>query len=98
MSSMSAIGQPTSVSSAPLEQVVHQLSETVLATTEAVDVLALRIDQIGEQVHQHECQLFAIGEDLKHLSQDQHDCLARVDRLTQLLEGLAQSMLTTLRQ
>jgi chromosome segregation ATPase len=101
--SVTALGTPEATDqsfepSATFEQVLHHLSETMLATTEAVDILATRLDQLSEQVHQHECQLFAIGEDLKTLNHDQQNCLTRVDRLTQVLEGLAQSMLTTLQQ
>jgi hypothetical protein len=97
-SALSSSTDRSPTNSAPIEQVVHHLSETILATTEAVDIMATRLDQLSEQVHQHECHLFAIGEDLKTLNHDQQACLSRVDRLTQVLEGLAQSMIQNLQQ
>jgi hypothetical protein len=79
-----------------LDTVVVNLSETILATTTAVDMLAERVDAVALQVRQNECQLFALGEDVKALTQRQQLCLGRVDHLTALLEQLANSFLTSL--
>jgi hypothetical protein len=98
---MSSSGSSSGSSSATnpatsLDAVVVHLSETILATTAAVDTLARRVDAVALQVQQNECQLFALGEDVKALTQHQHLCLSRIDQLTTTLEQLANSLLTSL--
>ncbi|NJN49476.1 MAG: hypothetical protein HC805_06500 [Alkalinema sp. RL_2_19] len=76
--------------------VVTHLAETVLATTEAVDVLIDRLDQISQQVQQQDYQIFALSEEVKAANVSQQQCMERVDRLTKIMEAMAQNLLTTL--
>jgi hypothetical protein len=78
------------------DTLVAHLAETVLVTAEAVDVLSDRVDRLAQQVQQQDCQIFALGEDLKATHVAQLVGIARLDRLTQVLEGLAQNLLTGL--
>ncbi len=80
----------------PEDTLVTHLAETVLATAEAVDVLSDRVDHLAQQVQQQDCQIFALSEDLKATHVQQQVSLERLDRLTQVLEGLAQNLLTGL--
>jgi hypothetical protein len=78
------------------DTLVAHLAETVLATAAAVDVLSDRVDRLAQQVQQQDCQIFALGEDLKATNAAQQLGIERLDRLTQVLEGLAQNLLTGL--
>lgn len=78
------------------DTLVAHLAETVLATAAAVDVLSDRVDRLAQQVQQQDCQIFALGEDLKAANVEQRMGMERLDRLTQVLEGLAQNLLTGL--
>jgi hypothetical protein len=92
---MNASPQPAIVAAVDDTLVAH-LAETVLATAEAVDVLSDRVDRLAQQVQQQDCQIFALGEDLKATNAAQRVGIERLDRLTQVLEGLAQNLLTGL--
>jgi hypothetical protein len=78
------------------DNLVTHLAQTVLATAAAVDVLSDRLELLVQQVQQQDCQIFALGEDLKATNFQQQQGLERLDRLTQLLEGMAQNVLATL--
>lgn len=80
----------------PDDTLVNHLAETVLATTEAVDVLSERVDLLARQVQQQDCQIFALGEDLNAVRGQQQNCLARLEQLTQMLEATAQTLITNL--
>jgi hypothetical protein len=92
---MNASPQPATAAAVDDILVAH-LAETVLATAEAVDVLSDRVDRLAQQVQQQDCQIFALGEDLKAANAAQRVGIERLDRLTQVLEGLAQNLLTGL--
>ncbi|MBE9032477.1 hypothetical protein IQ266_22320 [filamentous cyanobacterium LEGE 11480] len=85
----------TDISRSPDSLVTH-LAETALATAEAVDVLSERVDLLAQQLQQQDCQIFALGEEIKASTTQQQRCLDRVDRLTQIMEAMAQNLLTTL--
>jgi hypothetical protein len=89
---------PVNVVSEPTtdDNLVTHLAQTVLATAEAVDVLSDRLELLVQQVQQQDCQIFALGEDLKATNFQQQQGLERLDRLTQVLEGMAQNLLATL--
>jgi hypothetical protein len=96
---MNALPQPVTVAptvTASDDTLVAHLAETVIATAAAIDVLSDRVDRLAQQVQQQDCQIFALGEDLKASNAEQRMGSERLDRLTHLLEGLAQNLLTGL--
>jgi hypothetical protein len=96
---MNASPQPVTVAptaAASDDTLVAHLAETVIATAAAIDVLSDRVDRLAQQVQQQDCQIFALGEDLKATNAEQRMGSERLDRLTHLLEGLAQNLLTGL--
>jgi isocitrate lyase len=92
---MNTASEPTTTHPAA-DSVVTHLAETVLATAAAVDVLSDRLDQLAQQVQQQDCQLFALGADIQATQVQQQVGLDRLDRLTQILEGMAQNLLSNL--
>jgi hypothetical protein len=76
----------------PLENltaIVEQIGEAVLATTETVEQLALRVDALAIQVQQQGYQIFALGDAIQTLSETQDSTLARFIQLTETLERVA---------
>ncbi|MGV0026739.1 hypothetical protein [Phormidesmis priestleyi] len=79
-----------------LEIVVQQLGETVLMTTEIIESLAERVDELSSQVQQHGYQLFALSDAVQTLSANQDDTLDRLSRLTETLQRIAASLSASL--
>jgi hypothetical protein len=77
-------------------KMLHDLSEMLIATTDAIDAMSNRLDNLAEQVHQNECQIFAMGEEVKLLANGQTECLNRVDQLTTTLQRMALSLTESL--
>jgi uncharacterized coiled-coil protein SlyX len=73
-------------------QMLTDLSEMLIATTEAIDAMSSRLDNLAEQVHQNECQIFAMGEEVKLLTTGQSTCLDRVEQLTTTLQRVTLSL------
>jgi ABC-type transporter Mla subunit MlaD len=79
-----------------LEIVVQQLGETVLVTTEIIEGLAERVDELSSQVQQQGYQLFALSDAVQTLSTNQDDTLDRLNRLTETLQRIAASLSASL--
>ncbi len=75
-----------------LETVVQQIGEAVLATTETVDRLSNRIDNLVNHVQQQGYQVFALSEDIQSLADVQGETLQRLDRMTDALERLVDAI------
>lgn len=71
-----------------LEQLIGQIGEAVLATTETVDRLANRVDSLVNQVQQQGYQIFALSDAVQTLAETQDESIKRLDRLTGILERL----------
>jgi ABC-type transporter Mla subunit MlaD len=79
-----------------MEIIVQQLGETVLMTTETIESLAERVDDLSNQVQQQGYQLFALSDAVQTLSANQDDTLDRLNRLTETLQGIAASLSASL--
>lgn len=79
-----------------LEIVVQELGETVLMTTEIIEGLTERVDELSSQVQQQGYQLFAISDAVQTLSANQDDTLDRLSRLTETLQRIAASLSASL--
>jgi chromosome segregation ATPase len=80
----------------PMQELLTNLGETVLATGDAIDMLTMRVDNLSEQLHQNECQIFALGEEIKSISHNQGICLSRVEQLTRSLQQLGDNLIANL--
>lgn len=81
-----------------LEVVVQHLGETVLATTESIESLAERVDDLANQVQQQSYQIFALGDALQTLAENQDYTLARLTQLTETLQRVATSLTASLKE
>ncbi|KAM3105282.1 MULTISPECIES: hypothetical protein [unclassified Phormidesmis] len=79
-----------------MEFIVQQLGETVLMTTETIESLAERVDDLSNQVEQQGYQLFALSDAVQTLSVNQDDTLDRLNRLTETLQRIAASLSASL--
>ncbi|KAM3100945.1 hypothetical protein ACKFKF_10765 [Phormidesmis sp. 146-12] len=79
-----------------MEFIVQQLGETVLMTTETIESLAERVDDLSNQVEQQGYQLFALSDAVQTLSINQDDTLDRLNRLTETLQRIAASLSASL--
>jgi len=79
-----------------IESLVQQLGETVLMTTETIESLADRVDDLSNQVQQQGYQLFALSDAVQTLSANQDDTLDRLNRLTETLQRIATSLSASL--
>ncbi|MCU0527461.1 MAG: hypothetical protein MUF72_21860 [Elainella sp. Prado103] len=71
-----------------LESVVLQIGEAVLATTEAVDRLAIQVDTLANQVQQQGYQIFALSDAVQTLAENHDSALERLGQLTDVLQRL----------
>jgi len=71
-----------------LENVVLQIGEAVLATTEVVDRLASQVDTLAAQVQQQGYQIFALSDAVQTLAENHDGALARITQLTEALHRL----------
>ncbi len=74
-----------------LEAVVVQIGEAVLASTDTVNCVADRMDELVQQVQQQGYQIFALSEELQNLTTLHNSTLERLDAIATRLEnaGLA---------
>lgn len=79
-----------------LEVVVQQLGETVLATTDTIESLADRVDDLANQIQQQGYQIFSLSNAVEVLASNQDDTLSRLKRLTETLQQIAVSLSTSL--
>ncbi len=68
-----------------LSGIVGKIGESVLATTETIEKLANRVDNVAHQVQQQGYQIFALGDAIQTLAEN-HD--ATLSQLAQLTESL----------
>jgi outer membrane murein-binding lipoprotein Lpp len=71
-----------------LENVVLQIGEAVLATTEVVDRLAAQVDTLTAQVQQQGYQIFALSDAVQTLAENHDGAIARITQLTEALHRL----------
>ncbi|AFY47409.1 hypothetical protein Nos7524_1533 [Nostoc sp. PCC 7524] len=78
-----------------LESIVEQIGEAVLSTTETIERLADRLDNLscqveaqGKQLQQQGYQIFALCDAIQSLAESQDDSLQRLTQLTQTLDRL----------
>lgn len=71
-----------------LESVVLQIGDAVLATTEAVDRLAVQVDALAAQVQQQGYQIFALSDAVQTLAENHDGALERLGQLTDALQRL----------
>lgn len=81
-----------------LDLVVQHLGETVLATTESIESLAERVDDLANQVQQQSYQIFALGNAMQTLAENQDYTLARLAQLTETLQRMAASVTASLQE
>jgi CCR4-NOT transcriptional regulation complex NOT5 subunit len=74
-----------------LEAVVVQIGDAVLASTDTVNCVAERMDELVQQVQQQGYQIFALTEELQNLTTLHTTTLDRLDAIATRLEnaGLA---------
>ncbi|MEL6223463.1 MAG: hypothetical protein AAFR31_12585 [Cyanobacteria bacterium J06627_8] len=72
-----------------LTDVVKDIGESVISTSEAVEVLSLNIDQMRQQTAQNHNSVMALAEAVRVLASGQEDILKRLDQLIQVLQLLA---------
>ncbi len=75
-----------------LTTIVEQIGEAVLATTETVEQLAIRVDTLAHQVQQQGYQIFALCDAIQTLGETQDSTLARFVQLTETLERVATAL------
>ncbi len=78
-----------------LEALIEQMGQTLIATTETVESLALRLDtlttqleQQGQQIQQQGYQVFALSEAVQALVDNEGQSRAQVEQLTAALQSL----------
>jgi ABC-type transporter Mla subunit MlaD len=76
------------VQSRRLEEIVEQMGEAVIATTETVDRLAARVDSLANQVQQQGYQIFALSDSVQTLAENQDNALEQLAQLTDALRRL----------
>lgn len=73
-----------------LELILQQMGEAVIATTETVERLAERLDdltiQVQNQGQQQSYQIFALTEALQTLVDSQAESRQQIDKLTEALQ------------
>ncbi len=74
-----------------IEAVVVQIGDAVLASTDTVNCVAERMDELVQQVQQQGYQIFALSEELQNLTTLHNTTLDRLDAIVTRLEnaGLA---------
>ncbi|WP_204368544.1 hypothetical protein [Neosynechococcus sphagnicola] len=79
----------------PLETIVQQIGEAVLATTETVDHLASQVNALtmqvqsqSQQIQQQGYQIFALSDLVQTLAEAQQDSLEGRAQLTNALQRL----------
>ncbi len=70
-----------------LETVVVQIGDAVLASTDTVNCVAERMDELVQQVQQQGYQIFALSEELQNLTTLHHSTLERLDAIATRLEN-----------
>lgn len=80
------------VQSEELAGVVQQIGDAVLITTETVENVSNHLDVLTQQVQQQGYQILALSESIQTLAENQDAAIARLDKLTTVLETLAHQL------
>lgn len=80
------------VQSEELAGVVQQIGDAVLTTTETVENVSNHLDVLTQQVQQQGYQILALSESIQTLAENQDAAIARLDKLTTVLETLAHQL------
>lgn len=78
-----------------LEATVGQIAETVLASVDAIEQLADRLDELSSQVQQQSYEIFALSDAMQTLTANQADTLTRLSELTETLQQMNASLKET---
>jgi ABC-type transporter Mla subunit MlaD len=71
-----------------IEEILQQMGEAVIATTETVERLAVRVDSLAHQVQQQGYQIFALSDSVQTLAENQDNALEHLAHLTDALRRL----------
>jgi conjugal transfer/entry exclusion protein len=71
------------------DEIVLQMGDAVIASTETVTALADRMDELANQVQQQGYQIFALTEEVQNLTLLHQGTLDRLETLMTRLESLA---------
>lgn len=78
-----------------LKVAVGQIAETVLASVDAIEQLADRLDELSSQVQQQGYEIFALSDAVQTLTANQADTLTRLSELTETLQQMNKSLKET---
>ncbi|MCY7323437.1 MAG: hypothetical protein LH660_16925 [Phormidesmis sp. CAN_BIN36] len=78
-----------------LKVAVEQIAETVLASVDAIEQLADRLDELSSQVQQQSYEIFALSDAMQTLTANQDDTLTRLSELTETLQQMNASLKET---
>lgn len=71
-----------------LDSIVVKIGEAVLATTDTVEQLANRVDNVVHQVQQQGYQIFALSDAIQTLAENHDATLSQLAQLTESLRHL----------
>ncbi|WP_137667176.1 hypothetical protein [Sphaerospermopsis reniformis] len=78
-----------------LESIVEQIGEAVLSTTNTIERLAQRVDDLivqvesqGKQLQQQGYQIFALCDAVQSLAETQKDSLQEINQLTKSVDNI----------
>ncbi len=71
-----------------LDNIVGKIGEAVLATTDTVEQLAKRVDNVVHQVQQQGYQIFALSDAIQTLAENHDATLSQLAQLTESLRHL----------
>ena len=71
-----------------LDSIVGKIGEAVLATTDTVEQLANRVDNVVHQVQQQGYQIFALSDAIQTLAENHDATLSQIAQLTESLRHL----------
>ncbi len=78
-----------------LEAAVGQIAETVLASVDAIEQLADRLDELSSQVQQQGYEIFALSDAMQTITANQADTVTRLAELTETLRQINASLKET---
>lgn len=75
-----------------LAAIVEQVADTVIATTETVEQLSSRMNDLRDQVQQQGEQVLTLTAAVQVLSENQEMVIHHISRLTETLDRIAASL------
>ncbi|MEB3213886.1 MAG: hypothetical protein VKL39_21240 [Leptolyngbyaceae bacterium] len=81
--------QSTQVNVERLAEVVERIGDSMISTSETVEILMSSIDQLRQQTAQNHNSVMVLAEAVRALASGQEDVLYRLDQLIGVLHSLA---------